>query len=480
MAKLLFIQKKLVEYLSIQALSGFLKQNNHQCQVLCYGAENNFYKKVKDYNPDIIAASLMIGEYCSMKTVFKNIKKKNPSKPIIVGGPFLTSFPEIIKEDFIDITVVGDGEHSLLEILNRIDKNSQNFSNIDGVSFKKNNKVISSKNLAFIKDLTALPIPDRDIYYSKYKALRELKTKPFILSRGCPFSCSYCYSAQYNEYFRKCGTYWRLKDPYQVIREIRQVRNKYGLKWVQFHDGTFNANKIFIKNFLKLYAKSKLPKFLINSRTENIDKEYVYLLKKAGCDRVTIGIQHGNEEFRREIANRPMKNKQIIESGKLLKKYNIRICIDLIFGWPNETLKLAFETVNFSRKLKAEVINANVLRLYPKTAITKYAAKKGLLDHKVTIDEVELLHPNTSQLKQKNIKQLINLAKLHYLAIKYPKLEWLVKLLIRFPPSKLFLFIEEIPFIKRNFKYEIKSNKQRLIYLINYFKSMLNTGEVAK
>ncbi len=470
MAKVLFVQKKLHEKLSIHALAAFLKQNNHVCDALIYDAESNFYDKVKSYNPDIVAYSLCIGEYNDAKTILKKIKSRSPSQRILVGGPFLTIFPEIINEDFIDMISVGDGEYPLVEILDRIEEENFNFSNIDGIYFKENNKIFGNKSISLITSLTVLPIPDRDIYYSKYEKLRNLKTKPFILSRGCPYNCSYCYSGQFNDYYKKCGKYWRLRDPTQVIDEIRYVRDTYGLKWIQFHDGTFNANKHFIKEFLKLYAESGLPGFVINSRTENVDEEYVQLLKKAGCDRVTIGVQHGNEDLRRIIANRPMKNREIIDSCNLLKKYNIRVGIDLIFGWPGETLEQAFETIDFARKLDCDSINSNVLRFYPKTAITNYAIRKGYLNQEVSIDEAESLLPNTSQL---NITELINLDKLCHLAIRFPKLQWLIKLLIKLPPNKLFLIIKDIPSIRRHFKYEIKSYKEKCAFLRSYLKGVI-------
>ena len=93
MAKVLFVQKKLHEKLSIHALAAFLKQNNHVCDALIYDAESNFYDKVKSYNPDIVAYSLCIGEYNDAKTILKKIKSSSPSQRILVGGPFLTIFP---------------------------------------------------------------------------------------------------------------------------------------------------------------------------------------------------------------------------------------------------------------------------------------------------------------------------------------------------------------------------------------------------
>ena len=168
-----------------------------------------------------------------------------------------------------------------------------------------------------------------------------------------------------------------------------------------------------------------------------------------------------------------MKNSEIMDSCNLLNQYNIRVGIDLIFGWPGETIEQAFETIEFARKLNCDGINSNVLMYYPKTAITDYSIKKGYLSHEVSIDEVESLHPNMSQLQQDNINKLINLDKLCHLAIRHPKLQWLVKLLIKLPPNKLFLIIKDIPSIQRNFKYEIKNYKGRLIFLINYSKGVM-------
>jgi len=236
----------------------------------------------------------------------------------------------------------------------------------------------------------------------------------------------------------------------------------------------FNANLKYAKKFLKTYSERDLPRFIAYARVENIDEEFVFFLREAGCDKLVLGIQSGDENLRKKLANRKMSNEQIINACNLLKKYKIRIGVDLMFGWPGETIKNAYETIKLCRKINPDDINSNVLVPYPKTKIGDYCIENHYLDNIITYkDAGSTKNTNCSLLKQGNINQLINLDKLCYLAICYPKLDWLIKLLIKLPPNKLFLIIKDIPPIRRHFKYEIKGNQERFAFIRRHLRRVI-------
>lgn len=471
MARIAFLQHSLSENLGVMSISAVLKQHGHLVDIFCLVEEADFYGSVINFHPDVVACSLCIGEQENVLKILRTIKKINKDIITLIGGAFTLVFPEVINEECIDAMCVGDGELACLEILNRVDR-KENFSNIPGIWFKDNGQVQKNSAIAYVNNIEQLPSFDRDIYYQKYPKLRKLETKMFILSRGCPFKCSYCYTNWINQFYRDGGgTHFRLYSPQKLIAEILYVKEKYGLKWLRFQDATFNVRLKQTKEFLKMYIEKKLPGFIIYARVEDIDEESIILLKKAGCDKVVIGIQIGNETLRKELLNRSMSNKQIIEACRLLKKYKIRIGADIIFGWPGETIDNAYETIDLCSQLDLDDINSNVLAPYPKTQIGNYCLDNHYFKEVITYQNVcSTANSNSSLIKQDNINQLINLDKLGYLLIRCPNLKWLVSLLIKLPPNRLFLIIKDIPSIRRHIKYEIKSTTDGFVYIINYLK----------
>lgn len=449
--KIAFIQEQAYEKLGVHQLLACLKKTDVGANLFIKELEPDFYDKVIGFQPDFILYSLFIGEESFMLKSFSKLKQRLPKTKTIVGGPFTLVFPEIIKKKQVDFIIRGDGEYSLLLFLESY-KKRKSLKNIPGICFVEDNAVLfMNNNVELISDLKKLPAPDRDLYY-KYEELRKSETKIFITSRGCPYNCTYCYNAELKKFFKH--SYWRLRDPEAVFQEIEYVRDKYGLKWVHFQDGTFNSNIEWLKFFLKEYKKRKLPPFLCNCRPENITEELMSLMKDAGCNRITFGIQSGNQMIRQKIAGRTMSDKQIKTAFKLCRKYNIRTGADIIFGWPGETLNQAMDTIHLCRRIKANTYHSNVLIPYPGLQITREAVKKGYLNHEPSLEEISNLNSNKSLIQQDNIKFLVNMDKLFYYMIKMPWLKPLFKLLLRLPPNRFFKLLKNLHLLKRSFKYD--------------------------
>jgi anaerobic magnesium-protoporphyrin IX monomethyl ester cyclase len=474
MGRIAFIQHSLSENLGVMSISSVLKKHGHECDVFCLSGEDDFYKSLFGFKPDVVACSMAMGEQKKALEMLRKIKELDKGMKTFVGGSYVLVFPEIIKEDCVDLMCVGDGEYACLEVMTRLDKDKELFG-IPGIRVKTDGHIHENSDIAYVADITELPILDRDLYYQKYDRLRYASTKPFILSRGCPFKCSYCYTHWINRFYtERAGAHFRLDSPEKVMSEIAYVRGRYGLEWIRFQDGTFNADLKFIKKFLKLYGERTLPRFIANARVENINEELVSLLKQAGCDKIVLGIQSGDETLRKVLTGRSMSNEQIIEACKLLKRYRIRVGVDIIFGWPGEALQSAYETINLCREIRPDDINSNVLCPYPKTQIADYCVQNGYLAETSSYKTIEPLQSSRSlTVTQGNIKQLINLDKLGWLAVRVPFIQRLVNVLIKLPPNKLFKLVKDIPAIRRNFKYDIKTFKERITYLRRYFRGLV-------
>lgn len=465
MARIAFIQKTSFEKMSVHYLAGALRANNIEYQLFIEELEKDFYGELVKYNPSYVIYSLYIGEEDFAFEHFRKIKKLMPHVKTLAGGLFCLIFPEIYRREEVDYVFRGDGEFTLPEFIKLMEA-GKSTEGIDGICFiDEEGREHRNDNIPLV-DVREIPRPDRDLYY-KYDTLRANNTKDFIASRGCPYGCTYCYNRELFKFFQT--PYWRQGDIDSVIEEIRYVKDKYDFEWVHFQDGTFNADKNWLREFLETYSRAALPQFLCNARIENIDEEIVRLLKKAGCNRITFGIQSGNTKIRCELAGRPMTNEQIVEGCKLCKKYGIRVGVDIIFGWPGETLKEAMDTIALCRQIDVDTYHSNVLIFYPQTHITRYAYENNCIEKNPSLEDMSYLNPNKSPLVDKRKKLLINMDKLFYYLIKYPILERPILCLIKLPPNKIFYLLKNVHLLVRSLKYDNTPTKFRII--LNYITS---------
>jgi len=188
-------------------------------------------------------------------------------------------------------------------------------------------------------------MPDREIYYNYYPILRDKPTKLFMAVRGCPYGCKFCWNVNYRKIYKGKGKYIRNEPINKLINEIKYVRDKYGVKWVQFISDTVNLNKEWFMRFLRKYKEEIDIPYLCNIRANLIDEEMIKLMKETKCNRIDFGIETGDEYLRNNIINKSLTDEEIINAGRLINKYGIRLQTTNIIGIPHETLSTIKKTI---------------------------------------------------------------------------------------------------------------------------------------
>lgn len=377
--KMLFINPSNFEFYPIQigALSAYLKRNNHETSLLnliipAKLKESHFKqieKKMEEVKPHVIGFSVYEMTFFWVKEIATFIKRKYGTT-IIAGGYYPTLVPEdVISENSIDLVCRGEGENALTELLNMMLRGEER-TNISNLWIKKNGKIYKNNIRPLMEDLNDLPYPDREVldYQSHLDSIAERgqRVSKFIVSRGCPYICTYCSNKYFKQLYSNKDKYVRIRTVDNVLDEISNVVKKYNFEYIGFHDDNLLLFNDWLKEFCVKYPKVIKKPFYCSSRVENCTNEKMSMLKQAGCYMLLFGIESGDEEYRKTVQKRYMSNKKIIDVFRNARRLKIMTWSFNMVGMPYETR---------SKMLKTVLLNWRIAPDFAMTAI--YYPLKG-------------------------------------------------------------------------------------------------------
>ncbi len=466
MAKVLFAQEIYFPFQSVAKLSTYLKQAKHEVD-LVIGNENKIINHIKDTNPDLIAFSVLTPYRNHMLSSATTIKNAGIKTPIIAGGYDITFLPQIIEHSDLDIICRGEGEKPLVELCERIDA-SQDYNNIPNLWVKHENQIFKNNMRVWATNMNELSFDDRDLYLNYDSYFKIIPFTQVLAGRGCPYPCSYCFNDGYRKLYKAEGSsgYCNLRSVDNVIDELLILKNKYKARYIFFNDSTLAYNKKWLLELLEKYKEKIRIPFSINVVITEITEEIGKALKDNGfCELVRFGLETGNEEFRIKVLNKRFTNEQLIEGVNIFKKYSIRYSMAMMFGLPGETLDLAWETITTAKRISAKrcVHAVNIFKPFPGLDITEYGIKIGqykkeeissrdlpsiLRKEKSTVKESKNLALGTRDMcfyenyrVDKEGETILKLSRFSHLAIRFPMLRPLIKLLLKLPDNFLYRFI---------------------------------------
>ncbi|MAG52449.1 MAG: hypothetical protein CMH62_00630, partial [Nanoarchaeota archaeon] len=353
--KALFLIKELAfhEPLGLMAMSAFLKQLGVDCKAFITSEEKNLMEKIKKYNPDLILFSATTGIHKFYLELCRQIKKEMKFISIF-GGSHPTFYPDFIEEKGVDIVVRGEVEEVLPDFIKNL-KSRKSIEKTPGFWVKnKDNKIFRNEIKSYPQDLDKLPFPDRTLL-KDYEYLLPKGEKFFISNRGCPYECTYCFNS-FNKKLAK-GNYVRWRSPQNVIKEIKEVQKSYNIEKINFQDDIFITNKVWLKEFLKLYREEINLPFYCHIRPDLATEEVVKDLKDSNCYCAVFGLESGNDYIRNTVLKRNMSKRDIVNASALLRKYKVNFTTQTMMCLPDETIDMVFETIKLSAKCKPNYIN---------------------------------------------------------------------------------------------------------------------------
>ncbi len=394
-----------ISALGVGCLSSYLKSIGHEVSILFLckpqgGKESEneiaqIIKLVKELRPDLIGVSLMSYHFFRAVAVTQAIKKEGGLPPVIWGG-FHPSIRPRECLNFADLVCVGEGELAMEKLMDNLDRFKD--LKIEGIWYKKDNKIMEGGAGTLVPDINILPYPDYDfdnqyiLHHGKIFPLSEEIFKQYspasvgahrlMSSRGCPNACTYCCNSVFRNLYGIRHLRWRSVDNF--VGEMAEVKNKFPfVKRFKIADDNFAGNNIkWIKEFNKQYKqKINLP-FYCNVSPLTVNEEKMDLLVDAGLNCVQIGLQSGSDRVNNQIYARPIRAGDFLKAVKLFEKYRDRLTfvVDVIVDNPYESEEDMLKTINVLNQIKKPFsINMFSLTFYPGTGLYKRAVADKIL-----------------------------------------------------------------------------------------------------
>jgi anaerobic magnesium-protoporphyrin IX monomethyl ester cyclase len=342
-------------------LQATLKSRSFPCRVANLSGKTR--KEVLTYfraqNPAVLGVSMFTFNRKRSCELLAWAREACPQAVLLAGGPHPTHLAEEVFEDCpgLDAIVRGEGETSLLGIVERLQATPKSdlWRRTPGLILREG----ATPPQPPLEDLDTLGIPAEHLeadFLDDVGQLAYLST-----SRGCPAICNFCNTPEF------WGTAIRFRSAPSVLRELRLLRERHGLTYFSFRDDTFTANRGRVLELMDgIQASGMHPLWNCQSRVNLVDEDRLVAMKRAGCEFMQFGVEHGSERVL-ALLDKGTDLRHARRALALLRKVGMNLGIYLITGIPGETWADVEETATLIRDTRPSDCQISPLALYPGT-----------------------------------------------------------------------------------------------------------------
>jgi anaerobic magnesium-protoporphyrin IX monomethyl ester cyclase len=322
----------------------------------CVGLRISDIVKNIPINTSVVGISVTFSiEWPLVVCLVDAIKAANPGVRVVLGGEHITAAPEFcLMSSKADYLVLGEGEETIVDLLDALESGGS-LENIHGIAYWKEMAIQLNPRRARHREIDKIPHPAwhhfRIDTYHKHGLVGGMQTPemtmPLLATRGCPYQCTYCASAN------MWTTRWLPRDPKLVVDEIEYYIKKYNAKNFPFHDLTAIIKKDWIVAFCNEIIERKLDitwQLPTGTRSEAIDEEVAHLLVKSGMSSISYAPESGSA-ITRQMIKKKVNLESLCDSVKASKAAGLHVSCFLVIGFPHETPEQIAENLPFLDQL---------------------------------------------------------------------------------------------------------------------------------
>jgi len=399
--------KQPVPPLGLMYIAAMLEKEGYEVQIIDACLERlsqiELSKRIIRGKPNIVGITT---DSCNFHESLRAAKvTKNASDALVImGGPHATLRPkEVIQYPEVDIVVLGEGEYTMLDIADRIER-GKSLERCEGCFYKENGKIIFNPPRPRIKNLDNLPFTSRHLLpYSEYSRTYTMggikkPTDTMITSRGCPFNCSYCSSRMI------WGSSYYNRSPENVIAEIEYLVDNYGTRGIYFRDDNFTMDDRRILKICELLQERRIDiEWECSSRVDLVNKSLLEKMHEAGCRSIWYGIESGSQQTLAKL-NKGITVKQSRKAVKITKEVGIKVGGSFMIGIPGETKDDIEKTLQLVKELKCTPTALHYFYAIPDSVLYREVVQHSLVDSAYG----DIIFVKTPQFNREFLQRIIN------------------------------------------------------------------------
>ena len=341
-----------------------------------------FGQRLKEKSPDLILLEVKTPVVRKYWEVISGLKKDLPGMKIILAGDHVTALPEESFEKCpVDYVLTG-GDYDFL-LLNLLEHLASGSSLEPGIWLRKDGRVSNTGPFACKHELEGMPHIDRELtkwrlYSEKNGNFRRLPGTYIMSGRDCWHGkCTFCsWTTLYPNF--------RARDPLDVVDEIGELIEKYGIREIMDDTGSFPVGE-WLNTFCSEMIKrgyNKKVKIDCNMRFGRLTSIDYQLMKKAGFRFMLFGLESANQETLDRL-QKGLQVEAILEGAAAARKAGLDVHVTVMFGYPWEGPAEIEKTVELARKLLirglAYTLQVTLVIPYPGTPLFRQMKDEGLL-----------------------------------------------------------------------------------------------------
>jgi len=329
--------------------------------------DDEFIADILETGYDIVGFTSMTWQIHRSYELLGRIKEAAPDLPVIMGGIHPSYMPqECFDSGVVDFICNGEGEDTFKEFL-RVHFSGGDVSKVRGMWIKDADGKAFNTGVRELVDLEALPYPARDLMPIPEK-LEDGSPNPefadmggVMFSRGCSANCDFCASPD----FWRRNVRFRTVD--QMVAEVEEIVERYGVKAFGIHDDIFTANRKVLYEFCDRIKPLRVT-FTCLARVDQMDEEKLLKMRESGCVLVSYGVESGNQDVL-DTANKKQKLDRVRKIFGLHHQHKVPVCALLIIGHVGETEGALQDTHDLISEIKPTWALCQFMSPYPGTAL---------------------------------------------------------------------------------------------------------------
>lgn len=345
---------------------------------------NQLLKQLEDFRPDLVGIRCLSIGQDTLHAVLPVIKEWNRECFLMVGGPHATDNPEdVLRGGYVDCVVIGEGEVTFQKLMFRL-LDQKPISDVPGIAFSKNGKVVKTSPQALISNLDTLPFPDYSLidleqFSNRFMTFSSRIFRPhgnILTTRGCPYKCMYCHNI--------LGKKFRARTPENVLLEIQHLHDKFGLTDFQIIDDVFNLDLRRAKAICDLIIKSGMDltlSFPNGVRGDIMDEELIDKMAMAGTKFISYAIETASPRIQKLI-KKNLKLEKVFKAIEYTANAGVITRGFFMLGFPTETEEEVNQTLEFANASSLNGATFFTVVYFPGTELYSLAQSLGYFKEK--------------------------------------------------------------------------------------------------